>query len=229
MPRVFDKNLFIMLLSIMAGAVIVTYFAADIVRQSQFDKERESYMEQIESVTTEKNIFENKSKNFTGFFLKSLGSLDLSREYRATADYYFDVSSKIWYPSKEYQKVIDNCSLAMENYLITYDNFLDTKTFFSDTKEYVYEENYLPIINLYVRLSDSGANISMLRYNASKYLKNIAENLSMLGDGANVSELMDLYNETNALYDAALDLYNELKEEIESEYGNLFNPNRETP
>lgn len=229
MAKEFDRNMFIMLLSVMVGAIIITYFAADIIRQSEFDKERESYIDQIESVTTEKNKFENKSKNFTGFFLKSLGSLDLSREDRATANSYFDLASKIWYPQKEYQKVIDNCTKAMERYLITYENFLNTKTFFNDTKEYVYQDNYLSILDIYVDLSQSGARLAMYRYNSSRYLKQIAENLSSIGEEANVSELLEMYNESNALYGQELLLFNELKDAIESEYGKLFNPNRETP
>jgi len=67
--------------------------------------------------------FENKSKNFTDHIFKSLGSLDFSREYRSSADSYYDVAALIWYPIGEYEKVIVNCTSAMEDYLLGYNNF----------------------------------------------------------------------------------------------------------
>ena len=60
-------------------------------------------------------------------------------------------------------------------------------------------------------------------------VRSIAENLSIYGDDANVSELLELFNETNDLYEQELGNYNEITEEIESEYGKYFNPIRETP
>lgn len=226
--RLFDRNMFIILLAIMIGVIIITFFVADIVRQTEFDVERKSYIQEIWNVTTEKNIFENKSKNFTDNFFKSLSSLDLSREYRAEANSYFDFAASIWFPQKDYLKTIENCTSAMESYIFSYENFLNTATFFNITNQYTDEEKYISIINLYIRLSDSGANISMIRYNCSKYLRNLAENLSLYGEDANISELLVLFNETNELYNQQIDGFNDLIDDIENEFFKYFNPNRET-
>ena len=223
MAREFNRNMFIMLLAIMIGAIIITYFIADIIRRS----EAEIYEERIGVVISEKNIFENQSKNFTDRFIKSLGYLDVSREDRAEGNSYFDFAANIWYPNGQYQKVIDNCTLAMESYLIGNENFLNTKNFFNDALAYSFDVKYTNIINIYLNLSQSGANICLLRYNASLYLRNIAENLSLFGNETNVSVLLDLFNETNELYMVELGIYYELIEEIEDEYGKYFNPIRE--
>ena len=228
LARLFDRNMFIMLLAVMLGAIIITFFLADIIRQSEFDVERKSYIQEIEDVTTEKNIFENQSRNFTDNFFKSLSSLDLSREYRAEANSYFDFAASIWFPQKDYIKTIENCTSAMESYIFAYDNFLNTASFFNTTKNYSSEIKYSSIIDLYIGLSKSGASISMIRYNASKYLRSIAENLSLYGEGTNVSELLVLFNETNDLYDQEIGGYNDLVDEIENEFFKYFNPNRET-
>ena len=37
MARLFDRNMFIMLLTIMIGALLVTYFFADIVRRTEVE------------------------------------------------------------------------------------------------------------------------------------------------------------------------------------------------
>lgn len=228
MVRLFDRNLFIMLLAVMLGAILVTFFVADIIRQSEFDVERKSYIQEIEDVTTEKNIFENESKNFTDNFFKSLSSLDFSREHRAEANSYFDFAASIWFPQKNYNKTIENCSSAMESYIFAYNNFIATAGFFNTTSQYTTEEKYVSIIDLYIQLSESGASISMIRYNASKYLRSLAENLSLYGEDANVSELLDLFNETNDLYDQEVGGYNDLNDDIENEFYKYFNPNRET-
>ena len=60
MARELDRNMFIMLLSIMIAAIIITYFAADIVRRSE-----------IEKLTTEIETIEERNINFTDRFLKS--------------------------------------------------------------------------------------------------------------------------------------------------------------
>ena len=225
LARIFDRNMFIMLLSIMIGAIIITYFVADIARRSEI----ESYQEQIEDITTEKNVFENKSKNFTDHIFKSLGSLDFSREYRSSADSYYDVAALIWYPNGEYEKVIVNCTSAMEDYLLGYENFLNTKGFFNDTIKYSTDVKYTSIINIYKKLSHSGANICLLGYNASKLLISLAENLSLHGNDTNVSELLELYNESLLLLEQEFGFYMGLLDELEEEYAKFFNPVRETP
>jgi hypothetical protein len=117
----------------------------------------------------------------------------------------------------------------MESYLFGKENFLNTKDFFDDALVFSLEAKYTSIIELYKKLSQSGANICMLRYNASLYLRNIAENLSLYGAGANVTELLELFNETTEMYNEELGVYNEITDEIEDEYGKYFNPIRETP
>jgi hypothetical protein len=223
--RIFDRNMFIMLLSIMIGAIIITYFVADIARRSEI----ESYQELIQDITTEKNVFENKSKNFTDHIFKSLGSLDFSREYRSSADSYYDVAALIWYPNGEYEKVVVNCTSAMEDYLLGYENFLNTKSFFNDTIQYSTDVKYTSIINIYKKLSQSGANICLLGYNASKLLKELAENFSLYGNNTNVSALLELYNESLLLLEQGLGFYMDLLDELEEEYETYFNPVRETP
>jgi hypothetical protein len=232
MPKVFTKNMFIMLLSIMIGAVIITYFIADIERQSEI----ETYKKEIQTITFEKEYVTSQSKNFTDNFFKSLGSLDLSREYRSEGNAYFDLAANINYHQKDYDKIIENCTQAMELYIYSYENFLDTKDYFNDTKAYtnafseVDAEIYIGIIDLYIDLSQSGANLCMIRYNASKYLIYIAENLSLYNESVNITDLLELYNFTkDELYFGELSNYNGIKEEIENEYGQFFNPIRETP
>jgi hypothetical protein len=105
---------------------------------------------------------------------------------------------------------------------------LNTKTFFDEIRDFTSEEKYLSIIDLYMDLSESGAKMSMLRYNASWYLYCIAENLSR-GDAVNLSDLLSLFNQTNEKYNQELEIYNGILDEIESEYGKFFNPYRETP
>ena len=145
-----------------------------------------------------------------------------------TANSYFDFAASIWFPQKEYIKTIENCTSAMESYIFSFDNFLNTASFFDTTKNYTSEVKYSSIIDLYIGLSESGASISMIRYNASRYLRSIAENLSMYGEGTNVSNLLVLFNETNDLYDQEIGDYNDLIDEIENEFFKYFNPNRET-
>jgi len=229
MGREFTKNMFIMLLAIMIGVILITFFASDIMKRMELQQQQEQYQAEIEIIETEKIIIEEMSKNFTDHFFKSLGYLDLSREYRADGNTNFDFAASIWYPQKEYDLVIENCSQAMEKLFTAYENFLESKTFFADIEEFTTDEKYLSIINLYVDLCDAGANVSMLRYNASYYLKDIATKLRDFGESANVSELLVLYNTTIALYQGALGQYEAIIDEIEEEFGKFFNPIRETP
>ena len=108
-----------MLLSIMVGAILVTYFAADITRRSEI----ESLTSEIETKSIEIETIKEMNINFTDHFLKSLGSLDLARENRAEGDLNFDLAARIWYPQSEYKKVIDNCTDAMGDYFISHQNF----------------------------------------------------------------------------------------------------------
>ena len=85
--------------------------------------------------------------------------------------------------------------------------------------------NYLKLLDLYVNLTKSGSRLTLLRYNASKYLKYLAENVT--NDEINLSALMDLFNESMMIYDEELGIYNQYEEEID-EYDIVgFDPNRE--
>ena len=218
MAREFDRNMFIMLLSIMIGAIIITYFAADIVRRSE-----------IESLTTEIETIEERNINFTDHFMKSSVLLDSAKDDRAFGNYHFDLAF-LWYNSALSEKnsstmelyknrTIDNCTNAMPNYLNSNNNFEEAKGSFNDTKAYTSYDKYIEILDLYVNLTGSGAKLAMLRYNASVYLKYLAENLTLINGTVtyleNVSELMDLFNETLDAYDEELEVYEEYKDVID--------------
>jgi hypothetical protein len=222
MEKVFTKNMFVMLFSIMIGAIIITYFVADIVHRSN-----------IETLTTQHTVeietLEEMNINFTNHFLKSSVLLDSAREDRAFGNYHFDLAF-LWYNSAlsetnssllELYKIraIDNCTLAMEKYLISYPNFISSQSFFEDTKTYTDYEKYLEILDIYVDLTGSGARLTMLRYNASKYLTFLTENLTIANGTViymtNVTEILDLFNTTMIMHGQELEIYEELQEAID--------------
>lgn len=224
MVRVFDKNMFIMMFAIMIGIVIVTYFIADIVYQSEIDElntEHDSRLKTLE----EKNI------NFTSSFLESSVLLDSAREDRAFGNYHFDLA-QLFYASvlnednesamNQYKNSsIDNCTLAMPNYLTSHENFLISANFFERTKGYTSYQNYLTLLDMYVNLTETGAEVTMLRYNASMYLKMIVENITFVngsssyGNSTNMSSLLSLFNETMAMYGMAAAGYEEIQDDID--------------
>ena len=116
---------------------------------------------------------------------------------------------------------IDNCSNAMPYYLNSYDNYQDAKSYFNDTKTFTNYKLYLDILDLYMRLTDSGSNLSKLRYNASLYLKYLNENITYdkFNNNAtfmvNVSELMMLFDCTVESYNNELENYNGYQNEID--------------
>jgi len=206
----------------MIGAIIITYFVADIVYQSNIRTLKETHTIEIETIE-ERNI------NFTDRFVKSSVILDSAREDRASGNYHFDLAF-LWYNSALSEKnssimelyknrAIDNCTNAMPNYLNSNNNFEEAKDFFNDTKTYTSYDKYIEILDLYVNLTGSGAKLAMLRYNASVYLKYLAENLTLINGTVtyleNVSELMDLFNETLDAYDEELEVYEEYKDVID--------------
>ena len=196
-----------MLLAVMIGVVIITYFIADIVNRSTIETLTEKHTQEIETIE-EKNI------NFTNHFLQSSLVLDTAREDRSYGDYHFDLA-RIFYTNGEYQRVIDNCTSAMEKYLNGNYNFDLSSDFFDKTKLYTNHDQYLDMLDIYVGLTRSGARLCMLRYNASMYLKLLAENMSLGGDSGNISYLMELFNMTMSEYEQELDNYNELKEQLD--------------
>jgi len=221
MVRVFDRNMFIMTFSVMIGFIVITYFVADIVHRSQIQALNTEHTLEIETIE-ENNI------NFTSGFLESSVLLDSAREDRAFGNYHFDIAH-LFYTSalsernqsvmNDYKNLsIYNSTQAMPMYLSSHYNFLEASDFFETTKGFTVYGNYLQLLNLYVNLTQSGARLTMLRYNASLYLKMLTENITYVnGSGAleNMIELLLLFNETMAMYGGELGGYEELLEEID--------------
>ena len=234
MAKLLDRNMFIMLLAIMIGFITVTYFIADIVNQSKMDNLTTSHITEMESI-------EKMNINFTNNFLESSVLLDTAREYRAFGNYHFDLASLFFTSAlsernisimESYKNItIDNCTKAMPKYNISCLNFKTASSFFDNTKKYTEYGSYLKLLDLYINLTESGARLTMLRYNASKYLKHLTENITVINGSAaldNVSDLMDLFNGTMGMYGSELDIYEGYEEEIDEYDIEGFDPNRES-
>jgi hypothetical protein len=234
MARLFDRNMFIMLFAIMVGFITVTYFIADIVNQSEIDNLTTAHITEIEYI-------EKMNINFTNSFLESSVLLDTAREYRAFGNYHFDLASLFFTSAlserntsimESYKNItIDNCTKAMPKYSISSLNFKTASSFFDNTKKYTEYGGYLKLLDLYINLTESGAKLTMLRYNASKYLKYLTENITVINGSAaldNVSGLMDLFNETMGMYGSELDIYEGYEEEVDEYDIEGFDPNRES-
>jgi len=235
MVRIFDRNMFIMLLSIMVGVVIITYFYADLQNRMRTEQ-------LISEHTAEIKTIESKNINFTNGFIHSLGLLDIAREYRADGNYNFDLAM-IWYTSAlselnstkldDYKtRTIENCDSAVVNYTYSYNNFVEARNRFDLTKDFVNYDVYLNILDLYMNLTDSGSRLVILRINASNYLKNIVENLTIVDNTVsymtNVTGLLDLFNATMAEYISEENVYSGIEDQIEKEYNIIgFNEIRE--
>jgi len=221
MVKEFDRNMFIMLLAIMIGVVIITYFAADIMKNIEMSKKEKQHKIEI-------NTLKKENIQFTDHFLKSLSIIDAAREYRAQGGYHFDLAF-LWYQNALSEKssstmtlyknrVIDNCTNALPYYQWAYNNFKLSEESFNSTKNYTTCSKYLEILDLYMNLSNSGAKITTLKYNATVYLQQLAENLTFHNDTVvyieNVTELIDLFNETLAMYSEELASFEEYQKEI---------------
>ncbi len=232
MARLFDRNMFIILMATMIGFIIITYFVADIVNQSKMDTLTTAHVSEVEAIE-EMNI------NFTNNFLESSVLLDSAREYRAFGNYHFELAS-IFFNSALSEKnismmelyknrTIDNCTEAMPKYNISNLNFKAASSFFDNTKKYTEYDGYLRLLDIYVNLTESGARLTMLRYNASKYLKYLAENITVINGIValdNVSDLMDLFNETVEMYGGESDIYDIIEEELDEYDIEGFDPKR---
>ncbi len=225
MSREFNRNMFIMLFAIMIGAIIITYFAADITRQTQIDELTESHVVEIAGIN-------NKNENFTDNFLEGSLRMDSARETREVANYYFDFAF-FWYntalantTNMTIQQCVENCTDAMNQYLTAYEKFGESKPSFKAAKNFTDKEKYIEVLGYYERLSDAGKNITILRYNMSSYLMKMAQNLS-IGNMSNIVMLEELFNETMDLYGGALEEYEELKDQID-EY-TFFEEDRTKP
>ena len=232
MARLFDRNMFIILLAIMIGIITITYFAADIVNQSKINTLTTAHVSEVEAI-------EKMNINFTSNFLESSVLLDSAREYRAFGNYHFELAS-IFFNSALSEKniskmelyknmTIDNCTEAMPKYNISNLNFKKASSFYDNTKKYTEYEGYLKLLDIYVNLTESGSRLTILRYNASKYLKYLAENITLINGMValdNVSDLMDLFNETLYMYDNESDIYDILEEELDEYDIEGFDPKR---
>ena len=200
-----------MMIAIMTGIVIITFFIADIVNQSKIEVLTEEHVVEIDDINS-------RNENFTDYFLQGSVTIDSGREVREVGNYYFDFAL-FWYTTAlanmtnaSINKCIQNCWSAMSEYTTSYGKFESSKPFFEEAKTYT--DRYGTILDHYVEFAQAGQNITMLRYSASNYLRQIAENLT-LGNIENVSMLMGLFNETTGMYDEALGGYEELKDQID--------------
>jgi len=222
MVRKFDKNMFIMLLSIMVGAIIITYFVADLVRMSQIEEIEEKYTQEIEDI-------EKKNVNFTSQFLDSLVSLNLAKEFRMYGEINYNIAYTFYKTIlsetnevrfSEYKNyTIENCTDAMSNFWYSYLNFNDSIKNFAKSKEYTNYDVYLGLGDLYINLSKSGAKLMNLRYNVSMYLRDLSELLifdnNTVKFSQNVSELLNQFNETLADFLIEDGIYSDLIDEID--------------
>ncbi len=221
MVRIFDRNMFIMMSTVLIGVVVITYFIGDIMYQSNITQLTSKHVSEIESME-ERNI------NFTSSFLESSVLLDSAREDRAFGNYYFDLGH-LFYTSalsednitvfESYQNwCIENCSAAMPMYETSQKNFITASSFFNATKKYTDYQNYIELLSMYVNLTNSGAILTMLRYNASMYLRMLAENITFVNGSAlleNATMLEDLLNATLIMYAAESGNYENIQKEID--------------
>jgi len=224
MARVFDRNIFIMLLAIMIGVIVITFFIADIVNRSTIETLTTEYETEITTISS-------KSENFTSYFLKSSVVLDQAREDLAFGNYHFDLAF-LWYNSALSEidsitlelyktRAVDNCTIALPNYIYAHDNYQEAKSYFNDTKLFTNYELYLDILDIYISLTESGSNLSMLRYEASVYLKYLTENLTFdeinntVEYLINVTDLLIGFNFAMEAYNNELVNYNNYQNAID--------------
>jgi len=223
MVRLFDRNMFIMLIAIMVGIVIITYFIADIQRRTQ-----------IETLTIEHEtqLFDiaEKSQNFTRHFRQGSIKMDQAREEREGGNSHFDVAF-LWYTTgvqQDNQSYITfcmaNCTDALVVYPSAYTHFEESTPYFMKALDFTENEDYIKMIRNYVNLSKAGMNSTQLRLKATRYLLYIAQNLS-LGNTENISELFAVFNETQTLVEQADAVYDEAKGQVDT--ATLFDPIRE--
>ena len=224
MVKEFDRNMFIMLAAIMVGAIVITVFVADVINKSK-----------IETLTIEHDFeiqdVQSKNENFTDNFLQGSITMDSAREIREVANLNFDFAlfwfndalaqAHVWFNDKWInstenltKRSIKNCTDAMIKYMASYNKFGESSPYFVGAKNFTERERYIEVLGYYVAFSQAGQKITLLRYNASKFLKLAAENLS-LGEIANVTYFMENYSSMEELYLMGLGEYEELKEQID--------------
>lgn len=225
MAREFTRNMFIMLVSIMVGVVIITFFIGDIINQSRIDTITLQHVTEITDI-------KSRNENFTNFYLQGAVKLDSAREVREVANYYFDFAL-FWFNTALANQsanlttlCIDNCTNAMEKYLAANENFIKSKPYFINARNYTNNSRYLEILGYYIGFAGAGRNITSLRYNASYYLKCAAENLSF-GNMELVEMLMDNFTLIELEYQEAVQKYQEYRYQIDGYI--FFSTIREIP
>lgn len=210
------------MVAILIGIVVITFFIADIINQSKIETLTEEHVVEIEDINS-------RNENFTDYFLQGSVTIDAAREKREVGNLHFVlaffwynnavINTNVWYNNEWINgtsnlvfRCIENCTDAMSKYITSYENFSDSKPYFELAKSFT--ERYKKGLDDYIQFAHAGQIVSMLRYNASNYLRQMAENLS-LGQFDNVSMLFDLFNETNEMYEEAADEYESLKDWID--------------
>lgn len=224
MAREFDRNMFLMLAAIMIGAIIITYFVGDIVNKSKIDTLTSEHIVEIEYV-------HSKNENFTDNFLQGSIVMDSAREVREVGNLNFDfalfwfnnalVNISVWFNNEWVnntdnliERCINNCTEAMVKYLTSYDKFGESKPHFINAKNFTERERYIEVLGYYVDFSQAGQDITLLRYNASKFLKQAAENLS-IGEQVIMTEILENFTIMEEMYLVGLGGYEELKKQID--------------
>lgn len=212
MAREFTRSMLIMLVSVMVGVVVITFFTADIVNRSKIDTLNILHTVEIVDINS-------KNENFTNHFLQGSIKMDAAREVREVANYYFDFAL-FWFnnalanQSKNLtKKCIDNCTNAMQKYIDSHGNFKKSTPYFENARNYTNNSKYLEVLGYYISFANAGQNITMLRYNASDYLRRAAENLSF-GDMKNVTALMENFTAVEQIYQQEVMVYQEYQSQI---------------
>lgn len=225
MAREFTRSMFIMLVSVMMGVIIVTFFIGDIINQSRIDTMTLQHVTEISDINS-------RNENFTDYYLQGAVKIDSAREVREVANYYFDFAlfwfnSALANQSKNLTDLcIDNCTNAMEKYLASHENFGKSEPYFIKARNYTNNSRYLEILGYYIGFAGAGQNITMLRYNASYYLRCAAENLSF-GNMELVDLLIENFTLVEQAYQEAVQKYQEFRYQIDGYI--FFSTIREIP
>jgi hypothetical protein len=217
MAREFTKNMFIMLVSIMVGVIIITYFIGDIISRSTIETLTTQHIDEIEHLNS-------RTENFTNNYLQGSIKMDAAREVREIANLNFTFAFFWFNNARSTSNInltipcIDNCINAMEQYLLSYENFGKSKPYFEKAQTYTNNSHYLIALGYYIGFAEAGQNITMLRYNASDFLRRAAENLS-LGNMENVTSLMENFTLLENAYEGAEQEYEGYRGQID---GYLF-------
>jgi hypothetical protein len=218
MAREFTRSMFVMLVSIMAGVIIITFFVGDIMNRSKIDTLTEQHIIEIVDINS-------KNENFTNYFLQGIVKMDSAREVREIALFWFN-NALANQSNNLTIKCIENCTNAMENYLTSHENFGKSEPYFIHARNYTNNSRYLEVLGYYVGFAHAGKNITMLRYDASDYLRRAAENLSF-GNMENVTLLMENFTILEQIYQTEFQEYQDYRYQIDGYI--FFSTIREIP